>query len=422
MIKTGFETRVKVQQIIESQLPEFVLDESPKAAEFLKQYYISQEYQGGPSDVVENLDQYLKVDNLTPEVVVNSSTLSNSISSDDNTIEVSNTKGFPQKYGLLKIDNEIITYTDTTATSFVGCIRGFSGITTYHSDSNPGELVFETTTASSHSSGVTVENLSSLFLREFYKKLKFSLAPGLEDLDFVDDLNVGNFIKESKSFYKAKGTDESFKILFNILYGVNPKVVNLEDFLIKPSFSEFLRREVVVAEAISGDPTKLIGQTIRQSDNSNIFASVSSVDLLSRQGITYYQLSLFIGYNDDTINSATFDLPGRTLVVENAPVGSTVITVDSTIGFSDSGTLIVNGNKITYSSKSVNQFYGCSNVTDDINVGDSLRSDLNVYGYENGDLTKKVELRLTGVIASFFPISEKFSVEKGDSVYVQNLG
>ena len=422
MIKTGFETRVKVQQIIESQLPEFVLDESPKAAEFLKQYYISQEYQGGPSDVVENLDQYLKLDNLTPEVVVDSATLSNSISPDDTTIEVSNTKGFPQKYGLLKIDNEIITYTDTTATSFVGCIRGFSGITTYHSDSNPGELVFETTTASSHISGVTVENLSSLFLREFYKKLKFSLTPGLEDLSFVDDLNVGNFIKESKSFYKAKGTDESFKILFNILYGVNPKVVNLEDFLIKPSFSEFLRREVVVAEAISGDPTKLIGQTIRQSDNSNIFASVSSVDLLSRQGITYYQLSLFIGYNDDTINSATFDLPGRTLVVEKTPAGSSVITVDSTIGFSDSGTLIVNGNKITYSSKSVNQFYGCSNVTDDINIGDSLRADLHVYGYENGDTTKKVELRLTGVISSFFPISEKFSVEKGDSVYVQNLG
>ena len=63
MIKTGFETRVKVQQIIESQLPEFVLDESPKAVDFLKQYYISQEYQSGSSDITENLDQYLKLDN-----------------------------------------------------------------------------------------------------------------------------------------------------------------------------------------------------------------------------------------------------------------------------------------------------------------------------------------------------------------------
>ena len=54
MVQNGFESRVKVQQIIDSQLPEFILDESPKASEFLKQYYISQEYQGGPTDIVEN--------------------------------------------------------------------------------------------------------------------------------------------------------------------------------------------------------------------------------------------------------------------------------------------------------------------------------------------------------------------------------
>ena len=43
MIQTGFESRVKVQQVIENQLPNFILDESPNTAEFLKQYYISQE-------------------------------------------------------------------------------------------------------------------------------------------------------------------------------------------------------------------------------------------------------------------------------------------------------------------------------------------------------------------------------------------
>ena len=60
MISTGFEQRVKIQQIIDNQLPEFILDENPKFSEFLKQYYISQEYPGGPVDIAENLDQYLK--------------------------------------------------------------------------------------------------------------------------------------------------------------------------------------------------------------------------------------------------------------------------------------------------------------------------------------------------------------------------
>ena len=48
MIQTGFEKRVTVQQVIENQLPEFILSESPKTIDFLKQYYLSQEHQGGP--------------------------------------------------------------------------------------------------------------------------------------------------------------------------------------------------------------------------------------------------------------------------------------------------------------------------------------------------------------------------------------
>ena len=58
MIQTGIESRVKIQDVISSQLPNFILDESPKTADFLKQYYISQEYQSGVVDIAENLDQY----------------------------------------------------------------------------------------------------------------------------------------------------------------------------------------------------------------------------------------------------------------------------------------------------------------------------------------------------------------------------
>ena len=70
MIQTGFESRVKIQDIISNQLPNYILDESPLTSDFLKQYYISQEYQGGPIDLSDNLDQYLKLDNLTPDVIV----------------------------------------------------------------------------------------------------------------------------------------------------------------------------------------------------------------------------------------------------------------------------------------------------------------------------------------------------------------
>ena len=57
MIQTGFESKVKIQQIIDNQLPDFVRSESPTTIDFLKQYYISQEYQGGPVDISDNLSE-----------------------------------------------------------------------------------------------------------------------------------------------------------------------------------------------------------------------------------------------------------------------------------------------------------------------------------------------------------------------------
>ena len=104
---SNIDKRIQVNTIIENQLPDFVVSDFPNATEFFKQYYISQEFQGGASDLITNLDQYLKSDNLVPEVVVGVSSISSSISSSDTTITVASTKGYPSEYGLLKIDDEI---------------------------------------------------------------------------------------------------------------------------------------------------------------------------------------------------------------------------------------------------------------------------------------------------------------------------
>jgi hypothetical protein len=422
MIQTGFESRVKVQQVIENQLPNFILDESPNAAEFFKQYYISQEYQGGVIDIAENLDQYLKLDNLTPEVIVGSTELSTNISSSSGIVTVTSTKGFPQSYGLLKIDDEIITYTGITTNTFTGCVRGFSGVTNYHSNSDQEELVFSESVSAPHSGGSSVENLSSLFLKEFYKKIKYTFTPGLEEVDFVSNLNVGNFIKEARSFYQAKGTDESFRILFNILYGVTPRVVNLEEFLIKPSSAEFIRREVVIVERISGDPSKLVGQTIQKFNDENTSASISEIEPFTRNNIQYFKISLFVGYTDTSAVLGNFTITPNTKSLKNVSVGSSVISVDSTIGFPEQGTIVSGNNTITYTSKSINQFFGCTGITSSILSSANIRSDEIYFGYENGDLNKKVELRLTGVLSKFVQVSDTLNLNEGQKISVKNIG
>ena len=427
MIKTGFESRVKIQQIINNQLPEFLLDENPAAADFLKQYYISQEYQGGPVDIAENLDQYLKLDNLTPEVVVDSTILESDITSTDTTINVNSTKGFPSEYGLLKIDEEIITYTGLTTNTFTGCKRGFSGITSYHGDINQEELIFSSTSEDGHLANKKVQNLSSLFLKDFYRKLRFTFAPGFENINLSKKLDVGNFIKEAKSFYQSKGTDESVRILFNVLYGVTPTVVNLEEFLIKPSAANYIRRELAIAEVISGDPIKLVGQTLTKSTDPTTLASISEVEPFTRENKQYFKISLFIGYDDNNYVEGNFEITPSTKSLEKVSIGSSVISVDSTVGFAKTGMVISGINSITYSDKSVNQFVGCiwsSSVgyNEDIDVTDNIRSDEIYFGFEDGDASKRVELRLTGVLSEFEQVSDNLKVSEGDIISVKSLG
>lgn len=193
------EKRIQFQNVVQNQLPEYVKEEFPLISEFLRQYYLAQEFQGAPVDLIQNIDQYIKLDettNLTGSVV-----LKTDVDYADETIEVnliqspSGTNGFPDSYGLIRIDDEIITYTSKTPTTFTGCIRGFCGITSYISDSNPEQLTFSSSSADLHSGsvyatnselitkGAEIQNLSNLFLNEFLKKIKYQILPGFGNRD-----------------------------------------------------------------------------------------------------------------------------------------------------------------------------------------------------------------------------------------------
>jgi len=196
------EKRVQFNQIVKNQLPSYVREEFPLIGEFLSQYYKGQEYQGGPIDLVHNIDSYIKLNECGR--VVGFTSLSSNIGITSTTISVKNTSGFPENYGLLKINDEIITYTGITTNSFTGCIRGFSGITSFRNPDIPEDLIFSTSIAEDHNTNDRVINLSSLFLDEFLKKLKRQYLPGIENRDLTLNLNDSEFIRHSKDFYTTR--------------------------------------------------------------------------------------------------------------------------------------------------------------------------------------------------------------------------
>ena len=145
------ETRIKFSNIVKNQLPTYVENEFPLISEFLKQYYIGQEYKSGPVDLIQNIDQYTKIDEqtgLNHFVVLNGDL--DEFATTINLKSGSTTDKFPDSYGLLKIGDEVVTYTGKTTTSFTGCIRGFVGITSYRSEINKEEVIFEETASDDH--------------------------------------------------------------------------------------------------------------------------------------------------------------------------------------------------------------------------------------------------------------------------------
>ena len=433
--------KIQFNNVVQNQLPGYVISDYPLVAEFLKSYYQGQEYQGGPIDLINNIDQYTKVGeqvNLTGYVGLGASVgLSNRIIEVDMKENPTGTLGFPDSYGLIKINDEIITYTGITTFAFTGCVRGFVGITSYQSDTNPEELVFESTRAKKHSKGDSIQNLSSLFLKEFLVKTKHQLTPGFEARKLSSDLNQNLFIKQSKDFYLSKGTDRGFEILFKSLYNEDVKIIRPSEFLFTPSNANYKITNDFVVEPISGDPMNLELSTLFQDPykDQNIetaYAPITHVEPINvSAGTTFYRLSIDAGYNKDSrvegSTYGTFVTPPRSRVIGDVGAGLTTIDVDSTVGFNTSGELYFRyiDNSVgvsSYTSKSLTQFFGLSGIGKTILSGQTIGINTFAYGKSVLDFDETIKVRITSVIGSLDYEDTNCLFEADDTVKIKTLG
>jgi hypothetical protein len=424
--------RVKIQSIVESQIPEFLNDDSPLFREFLEQYYISQEHQTGVVDLAVNLQQYKSIDNFNNETfytTVVPCTLTEDVTSFDDVIVVNHTIGFPQKYGLLKIDDEIITYTGITTNSFTGCVRGFSGIDQH---SNNESFIFSKTDSASHIKAKTVTNLNLLFFNEIFKKFKTQFLPGFEDRQFVKGLNLKNILSRAKDFYISKGTDTSYKILFSILFGKDIQVIKPQDYLLRPSDNNYLVTKNILVEQIVRDETyrvndsdlrkQLKGKTIFEilENGKTASASVYNIEYRPVDDRDLYEISL-----DSTSFIFNFESTKKTNISESVVKNSTSIIVDSTVGFKKSGSLFIktsnltNPITLTYTDKTLTEFLGVSGVIADLKFGEELVEENFLYSYL--DDGTKVEFRLINIIDTI-DYSQTSSLRVGDKIQLSEFG
>lgn len=214
---------VNISSLIEKQLPNFVSEDNPKFISFLNSYYESQETKYNSLDLVKNLIEYYNIGSYSIHSLTQHTNLQSAITNSSTTITVVSTNGFPEKNGYISINGEIIFYKEKTTTQFLNCVRGTSA---FVFESIPyNQVVYKKgTVASSHSASAEVVNIAYYFAQEFLKRIKSEISPNLPEV-LSKDLNLITFLKNIKSFYSSKGSEESHKILFRILF--NDKKVKI---------------------------------------------------------------------------------------------------------------------------------------------------------------------------------------------------
>lgn len=413
--------RVTIQNIIKTQIPEFLNEDSPLFKEFLDAYYVSQEHKTGTIDFSARLPELKDLKEYNNELFASAfvpSLLAADLTAFDTDIIVSHTIGFPDRDGLIKIDNEIIYYKIKSANGFSGCSRAFSAITNILENSTDNYVQSE---LAPHSAGVQIENLSLVFYGELFKKFKSQFLPGFEERQFVPQVEISNILARAVDFYTTKGTDTSYKLLFRALYGKDVEVIKPQDFLLRPSDDSFFKTRNVLAEKISGsDPLNLNGKTLFQ-EIGNVeptTAAIFVVEYRPVDGKDLYEISL-----DSSSFIYNFNTTKKTNISKTVPVGATVINVDSTIGFPNSGTLrVTNGTAlfdVTYAERTNTQFLECSGVVDSIEFGTEVLESNFAYIYDDND--EKVELRLINVIGDI-NVEKTSNLLTGDKIALSSFG
>jgi hypothetical protein len=403
--------RVKTESFIESQIPNFLASDSPLLKEFLNQYYISLGHPTGTLDLSNNLIDYKNISTYSSEKLYNLTNeckLTQEVLAFDDEINVNSTLGFPDKYGLIKINDEIITYTGVTPTKFLGCIRAFSGITDITDTQDSSGLVFTLSEADEHPSESIVYNLNLIFYKKLFEKFKAHYLPDFEKREFNSKIDLELILSRARDFYLTKGTDTSYKILFEILYDDAVTIFRPQEYIIKPSDKQFLVTKNILVEVFEGifNSDDYIGSTITQKLKSGVTASAAIYNIEYRlvDNMSLYEISL-----DSESFFYDFETTKKTVILEKL---DDALIVDSTIGFEDSGLLYIkiynqDGSSfittLTYDGKTINEFLNVSGIDgtvyDLIKVGDEAIEDSLLELISKDE--EIIKFRLINVIGEF---------------------
>ena len=356
----------KVSNLVKRQLPEFVLTDHPKFAEFIKSYFLFLE-----SAQLE-ISSFTSVDNILLEgqgaidnFVLLDRTDTFGLDAGDKVVnEELSFSGTFQK-------NEVITGATSGATATI-LAENFAN-SKYTISANNGFITGETVTgATSGATGIVgkyranpIENIQQFLnysdpdhtISDFLTQMKEEFLKTIPT-DTDTSLDRRKLIKNIKSLYRAKGTDKAHQAFFRMLFNENSEVYKPNEDMLrisdgKFSTNTFLRCTQTASQALN-DPIFLVGQQIKQTNNpasTTINEATAIVENITkfREGTVEI---IEVEINDDTTIGTFVNgeiIEGASYEDANDIVKLTVSQAVSTTSITNSGSTLTVGDEATVS-------------------------------------------------------------------------
>ena len=382
----------KISTILNSQLPEFVVADHPKFAEFLKVYYQLLESAELSIDTIEGTDGILLQSETgqTNNLVLNSSrkdTARTLLDAGDKILLEETT------YGKFTRGETVTGQTsNATAVILVEDITNNRLIISAQDKFIDNEVIVGS--SSGAQANITnykpnpVNNISDLVnfrdpdnvINHFLTNMRDEFLATLPE-NLASGVDKRKLIKNIKSMYRAKGSVRGHEMFFRILFGEKSETIYPKEQMLKASDGQFDTLKVLRVIASVGDANQLIGREIT-GQSSNATAIVENTSTFQIGDKTVTQLIL----NSDTI-LGTFivgeEIQGTASEVDDYFIKANVTGIPGTKNITNDGSLNLTTDTITLTAGGVGALFqiqdiGPGKITD-------IVIDNKGTGYEIGD-------------------------------------
>ncbi len=387
------DTIVTPSSQIDSTLPHYIYENYSEFVNFMTKAAESDERIGFGQDILQNLQKYRNFDAYKNQIV-QFETLNATISAEDEELTLASGFGFPEDNGVILIGDEVILYQTKEGNTFYGLERGAPGTKVLPTFRSSGEYV--KTVAAEHAAGSQVTNLSVLFLVAMLDTIHKSFTPNIESVRISPEVNRSSLLQNIKDFFGSKGSKLGIQALFKMLFAENDVDVSYPgDQMVVPSDSTWYKSVILRTVPLPktfcdptegyGSPAAIIGAeiTYKSLTDDKVYARVMCdyVSAYPYESEVQYELSI----DSANMSGNLFANPKTELTRTLNIVGGTddrkdvyTVTVASTIGFPESGVIYIEDEAVAYTSKTLNQFLGCTRGY--VGVEATHTSGAHVYG------------------------------------------